>query len=167
MNFIEHTPILSNTEFKWLVEKAPLFALDFVVVNSKDKVLVGKRKNEPACNFWFVPGGRVRKNETIKKATSRILDDELNFDLEGFECQFLGVFEHFYDNSFFGDGINTHYVTATYLVQVDSIELNILPKCQHDKYRWVSLDELERDDSVHFYSKVFIPILQSRLKCND
>jgi len=39
-------------------------------------LLVGLRTNEPAKNYYFVPGGVIRKNETIELAFERILKAE-------------------------------------------------------------------------------------------
>ncbi len=53
--------------FKIVVENTPLFAIDLVVINSKQQILLGKRVNAPAKDYWFVPrGGRVYKNETLE-----------------------------------------------------------------------------------------------------
>ena len=162
-----NVPILSDNDFKWLIDKSPLFALDFVVINKINEVLLGKRLNEPARGFWFVPGGRVRKNESLNQAGKRILVEELNFELDLDGSELLGVFDHFYNNSFFGEEINTHYVTATYLIHIESIDFRFLPKVQHAEYRWMKIADMEYDSSVHFYSKVFIPILRSKLRLDD
>lgn len=53
--------MLSVVDFKQLVQNAPLFAADLVVLNEKHQVLVGRRVNPPAQGFWFVPVGRVHK----------------------------------------------------------------------------------------------------------
>ena len=45
------------------------------------KILLGKRKNPPAKNFFFVPGGRIFKSELKKHAFKRILKNELGFSL--------------------------------------------------------------------------------------
>ena len=52
--------------------------------------------------------GRVHKNETINNTMIRIAKDELNIELK-LTSRFIGVFEHFYDDSIYKD-VLTHYV---------------------------------------------------------
>lgn len=151
--------MLSHDDFKGLVSNAPLFAIDLVVVNSRQQLLVGLRKNAPARGFWFVPGGRVYKNEPQQQAFSRITHQELGCTFNIENAVLLGVYDHFYDDSVFGSDISTHYVNTPYLLQVDEKTL-MLPKEQHSSYKWVALSSLESDQSVHHFSKVFLAALR-------
>lgn len=58
---------LSGDTFRMVVASAPLVSIDLVVENSAGELLLGERLNRPAQGFWFVPGGRVQKNETLGK----------------------------------------------------------------------------------------------------
>jgi len=69
--------LLEQQDFMQLVKNAPIFAIDLVVLNEKDQLLLGKRLNAPAKGDWFVPGGRVFKNEALVKAFERITATEL------------------------------------------------------------------------------------------
>ena len=89
---------LNELEFLKVIELAPLFSIDLIVLNEYSEVLVGKRTNPPAKGWWFVPGGRVCKGEALSEAFSRISLMELGLDLKMDNCQLLGVFEHFYDD---------------------------------------------------------------------
>lgn len=57
----------------------PLVAID-LIVRSEEKVLLGRRTNEPAKGFFFVPGGRIFKGETARTAFQRITLAELGFE---------------------------------------------------------------------------------------
>ncbi|MEG1251614.1 MAG: NUDIX domain-containing protein, partial [Citrobacter sp.] len=57
--------------FQTIVQNTPLISIDFIVKNERDEVLLGKRVNKPAKGYWFVPGGRIFKNETIFQAFKR------------------------------------------------------------------------------------------------
>ncbi len=141
--------------FKQVVQHAPLCAVDLVVVNSQNEVLVGERINAPAKGFWFVPGGRVYKNEKLKQALQRIAKSELGLILKSLnQTTLLGLYEHFYKDSFFSPEISTHYINATHVLRLEHHELN-LPKEQHGQYRWLGIESLREDASVHQYSKVF------------
>ena len=74
---------------------------------------------------------------------------ELNIDLKP-NLKFIGVFEHFYDDSIF-ECISTHYVNLAYKVELNMI--NNLPTQQHNEYRWFTVDELLASKQVHDYVK--------------
>ena len=134
--------------FKTIIDHTPLVSVD-LIVKKKDKVLLGKRVNKPAKGFWFTLGGRVLKNESIENAIKRIEKLELGVSIES-DPKFIGVFEHFYDDSIF-DGVSTHYLNIGYEIEVSGLEN--LPKDQHDDYRWFELEELIQSDEVHSYVK--------------
>ncbi len=154
--------MLSQHDFKQLVKNAPLFAIDLVILNPQKQILIGKRVNEPAKDAWFVPGGRIFKNEPLAQAFERIVEAEIGLSLRYNQASLIGLFDHFYGNSFFGDDITTHYINATHLVKIE-IENCWLPKAQHQAYRWGGLDEIEEDSTVHQYSKVFMAALKKML----
>lgn len=136
-------------QFKTVLEHTPLISIDLIGMY-QDKVLLGKRINKPAFGFYFTTGGVVRKNESFKDAQKRIAKDELGIALNK-ELKFLGVFEHFYDDSIF-DGISTHYINHGYLLELDE-ELDNIPKEQHSNYKWFTIEELIQSDEVQKYVK--------------
>ncbi|MDZ7819168.1 MAG: GDP-mannose mannosyl hydrolase [Aliarcobacter sp.] len=143
--------MLDLNTFKTVVDNTPLISIDFIVKNSDNKILLGKRVNEPAKNHLFTLGGRVYKNEKLNDAKKRILKDELGLNIDEYTSNFIGVFEHFYQNSFVDDNISTHYVNLAYEIHVSYIQ--DLPKAQHNSYIWLSLDELINSNEVHKYVK--------------
>ncbi|UOD35869.1 NUDIX domain-containing protein [Deferribacteraceae bacterium V6Fe1] len=144
---------LSLDIFKLVVQNSPLVSIDFLVVNN-NRYLLGKRKNPPANGFYFTVGGRIFKNEKIEDAQRRILKEELNINDEiTSRSKFLGVFEHFYDDSIFGNNISTHYVNLAYLVGI-KIPDN-LPDVQHSEYVWFTKDEIMKNEKIHNYVKLY------------
>src|SRR4051794_41167699 len=107
------SPSLKEDDFAHVVRNAPLISIDLVLRDPERNVLVGLRTNEPAKGFYFVPGGVIRKNETIKDAFERILLAETGCRALLSDARFIGVFEHFYEVSRFGD-YGTHYVVLSY-----------------------------------------------------
>ena len=57
--------LLPDEVFAQVIEHAPLIAIDLLVEDKEQRVLLGWRKNPPAQSSWFVPGGRIQKNETL------------------------------------------------------------------------------------------------------
>ena len=142
--------MLSKEVFSEVVRNAPLISIDLLVRNSDGKVLLGKRVNEPAKGFWFVPGGRIFKDESLDMAFTRTVQAELGLDMKRSDAKFDKVYEHFYDNNVFNDDFSTHYIVLAHKVKIDKLpELNN----QHNEYRWFEIEELLKNENVHKYTK--------------
>ena len=101
--------MLPLSDFKTLVRNGILPAIDLVIRNQNKEVLLGKRLNAPAKNKWFVPGGRILKNEQIFDTIQRIIDTETGLNIKSYNGEFLGIYEHIYSDNYFGDEtFNTH-----------------------------------------------------------
>lgn len=145
---------LDKETFRTVVRSAPLVSIDLVVINSQGQVLLGQRTNRPAQGFWFVPGGRILKNEVMAAAFLRLSKAELGFACEIGSAEFLGVYEHFYTDNFSGTDFPTHYVVLGYRL-VHDLDLNSLPDAQHHSYRWFDVAELLASDQVHDNTKAY------------
>ena len=117
-------------------------------------MLLGQRTNRPAQGFWFVPGGRILKNEAMAAAFLRLSKAELGFASELGDAEFLGVYEHFYTDNFSGTDFSTHYVVLGYRL-VHDLDLNSLPDAQHHSYRWFDVAELLASVQVHDNTKAY------------
>ncbi|BAJ01439.1 GDP-mannose mannosyl hydrolase [Shewanella violacea] len=136
--------------FKTIVSSTPLVSIDFMVMNDCEQILLGKRINRPAKDYWFVPGGRVLKDESIEEAFIRLLDIELG--LTDTVVNFKGVYQHFYEDSFSGDDSTTHYVVLAYKIRYSGV-ISTLPNEQHADYKWFNLGELLKHERVHIHTK--------------
>ena len=146
---------LEKETFKTVIKSTPLVSIDLVVKNSQGEYLLGYRTNQPAKGFWFVPGGRILKDESMDDAFVRLCQNELGLNAVRDEANFLGPYEHFYQDYVFGNDVTTHYVVLGYEIIVD-IELFNLPNEQHNEYKWFSKDELLVRDDVHLHSKWYV-----------
>lgn len=144
--------ILSESLFSTVIENTPLVSIDLIVENPSGQILLGQRLNKPAKSFWFVPGGRILKSETMECAFSRLTLNELNKIIPIENACLQGAYEHFYQDSFVDDNISTHYVVLAYKIK-ENIDINILPDEQHRHYKWFDKNELLSSDAVHFYTK--------------
>jgi colanic acid biosynthesis protein WcaH len=144
---------LNHDELIQVVKNAPLVSIDLIVKNSSNEFLVGLRKNEPAKDYWFVPGGRILKNERIPQALERIAKEELGIKIAYEQAEFLGVFEHFYTSNFAQkEGFTTHYVALAHRIDLNEKPLR-LPKTQHQEYKWLNIESIRREEKVHPYTK--------------
>lgn len=143
---------LSSDDFRVVVDSTPLISIDLVVKSPDGRVLLGKRLNKPAKAFWFVPGGRVFKNERLADAFSRLTKAELGVEVAIQNARYLGLYEHFYNDSALSDTVSTHYVVNAFVVEL-SESVRTLPVEQHSDYQWLSEGELLSADDVHNHSK--------------
>lgn len=145
---------LEPSAFAHVVRHAPLISVDLILRNDRGEVLLGLRNNAPARDFWFVPGGRVRKAERLAAAFRRITRDETGHAMAMDEARFLGVFEHHYGDNFTGTAeFGTHYVVLAYQLQVG--DMTPTADAQHRSYRWWGIGDLIEADSVHDHTKAY------------
>ncbi|NOH29036.1 GDP-mannose mannosyl hydrolase [Vibrio mediterranei] len=145
---------LDTDLFKQVVAYSPLVSIDLIVRNQQGQVLLGLRLNRPAIGYWFVPGGRICKDETMASAFTRLVKEELGIERELTQATCLGPYEHFYTDNFSGTDFTTHYVVLGYRLEAE-IALTDLPKEQHSHYRWFDVDELLQADDVHDNTKLY------------
>ncbi|MEI8258661.1 MAG: GDP-mannose mannosyl hydrolase [Deltaproteobacteria bacterium] len=146
---------LARADFALVLRHAPLVSIDLVVRDERDRVLLGLRVNRPARGAWFVPGGRIYKNERLDAAFSRITAAELGLALERRLAPLLGVYEHFYDDNALDEpGVDTHYVVIAHVLRVASAQL-ALPDKQHSQYRWAEVPALLADTTVHENTRAY------------
>jgi colanic acid biosynthesis protein WcaH len=146
---------LTSDTFATVIDATPLVSIDLLVRNAQGQVLLGYRDNKPAQHTWFVPGGRVRKSETIAEAFARLVSVELGLVWPLDEAEFVGPYEHMYlDNALNREGLTTHYVVLAYTFTVPAEQpLNL--KDQHAKSAWWSVAELLASENVHVNTKAY------------
>jgi colanic acid biosynthesis protein WcaH len=157
----KNTSFLDDATFKLIIDKTPLISIDLVVRNTAGEVLLGQRLNHPAQGFWFVPGGRVLKDESLVQAFKRLTLNELGVEIDIKDADYLGLYEHFYPDSIFSDEdigvtVSTHYIVNGFEVVLPSTENltnNNLPAEQHGAYQWFTKNELMTSKQVHVHSK--------------
>ncbi|MHC4719360.1 MAG: GDP-mannose mannosyl hydrolase [Planctomycetota bacterium] len=134
---IDRQPLkLNHSDLIEVVKKTPLVAIDLIIENARNQVLLGLRKNAPAKDFWFVPGGRILKNESIQAAFKRIVKDELQINLTYDKATFRGVFEHWYPDNFTQKQKgSTHYIVLA--------------------HKWFDQKSLLKNKKVHPYTKAY------------
>lgn len=144
--------MLPSKKFEVVVESTPLVSIDLVVRAPDKTILLGKRVNRPAQGYWFVPGGRILKDESVKLTFKRLLDIELAIRPEEILIKPLGIYQHFYPDNFSGDKYGTHYVVLAYETSLLNMPCS-LPNIQHSDYKWFEEDELLQSDAVHDHTK--------------
>ncbi|MDU5715945.1 MAG: GDP-mannose mannosyl hydrolase [Citrobacter freundii] len=134
---------LRHEDFATVVRSTPLISIDLIVENA-----------HPVQGYWFVPGGRVQKDEPLHAAFERLTEAELGLRLPLSAAQFYGVWQHFYDDNFSGEDFSTHYIVLGFRLRVSENDLQ-LPDVQHDAYRWLAIEEILASDHVHDNSRAY------------
>jgi len=146
---------LSQHDFINIIDTTPLVSVDLIIQNPDGDVLLGKRRNRPAKNYWFVPGGRIQKNELIEDAIKRVSKAELGFELTLDNAVLLGAYNHIYDDNFAAiEGVNTHYVALGHKFILQQTP-ELVTDEQHEKMRWQSVASLLADENVHQNTKLY------------
>jgi colanic acid biosynthesis protein WcaH len=144
---------LDKETFSTVIESTPLVSIDLVVKNKHGQALLGERLNKPAKGSWFVPGGRILKNESLSDAFKRLTLDELGQEFSIEKATLLGPFDHFYNDNVFSDEFSTHYVAIAYVLTLTE-DLQSLPmNVQHGAYQWFTFDDLMASQQVHKHTK--------------
>ena len=140
--------LLDSATFQTVIESTPLVSIDLCVVRDR-KILLGLRNNEPLAGRWFTPGGRLLKNEPWQQGLERIALAELGLSHSAKQCQLMGVWDHFYDNSAVSEQISTHYVNCRMCCTLMTILT--LQSIQHTAIGWFDLAEVSRSEEHHKY----------------
>jgi colanic acid biosynthesis protein WcaH len=149
MNLLGHIPY---EQFCPLIKATQLVSVD-ILFNIDGKYLLGKRRNKPAQDMYFVPGGKVRNNETIKEGLHRIIQSEIG--LTDYSRKLIGAYEHIYADNVFGTDNGTHYIVFAFSITSNQLidEQSILS--QHTNYIWSTPIEIINDTCVHEYTKYY------------
>ena len=68
---------LEKSVFTTVIDSTPLVSIDLLIENTDGKILLGYRNNRPAKGYWFVPGGRIQKGESMDDAFQRLTQSEI------------------------------------------------------------------------------------------
>lgn len=128
--------------YKNILDCMPIPTVDILFLNSRWKLLLGKRNNEPLFGVYYIPGWRVNKWERSLEAAKRKVHEELGLDIDISKLRFIGVYDDIFENSAFGN-IGTHCIPVTYSYQLSGEEESQLSLWdrQHSDLQFFSLDD--------------------------
>ena len=157
VNLPNRNNMIDDKRFLKIIDSTPLVSIDLILEDQQGQILLGKRANRPAQGYWFVPGGRIRKNETIADAIKRISSTEIGTIVLKCDAKLLGAFDHIYNDNYLGeDGIKTHYVVLAYKVTLNEQDKSgITSDAQHSEIKWWSIVNLVNDPDVHQNTRAY------------
>src|SRR5262245_22247996 len=146
---------LNHADLSVAVRLGPIVAIDLIIRDDSNKVLLGFRNNEPAKGFYFVPGGRIWKDERINDAFERILKAETGHAAAFDQARFRGVYEHFFDTNRFDEpGYGTHCVALLYEIRIGA-NSQLKTDEQHTEFVWWAEPTILTSDRVHENTKMY------------
>lgn len=106
--------LIASDIYEIIKKNMPIPCVDLVVVDKDKKILMLKRKNDPAKGKWWFPGGRVHFNEPRTEAVKRKAKKECGLDIT--KIRELGTKDLILHNS---DATLSHAITTVFLVRVE------------------------------------------------
>ena len=107
--------LLSKEEFEMIYSKVPRVCID-LLIESKNGILLTKRAIAPNRGFWYLPGGGILFNESVKDACRRISRKELG-------CEDIKIVKkigyiEFLDEK--DNGFSRHSISIVFLAKINS-----------------------------------------------
>ena len=122
--------MLPKEDYRKIVDTMPILCMDCIVVH-EGKYLLVKRKNKPLKGVYWLPGGRVLKNETLEQAAIRKMKEEIGVDVK--IIKLAGFHEFLYEENELGlDSIHT--LSAVFYVSPISTDIKLDE--QSEDYVW-------------------------------
>jgi colanic acid biosynthesis protein WcaH len=128
------SPIIPRPLYKKIHELMPIACVDVVIINNKKEFLLLKRKNKPAKDLLWFPGGRLYKHELLAEAAQRIVKEETGLNIEIIKC--LGNDETIFPDGPFNN--TTHTINTIFLAKIKSKYTGIRLDRQSEKFIWHS-----------------------------
>lgn len=154
--------ILPSDEYSYIAERFSIPALDICIFDPSGLLLMACRENTPGQGSYFVPGGRIFKNETQSQALERILEAEGLSILKSNAKKFIhcGVFDHLYKDGPLCSQYCSHYIVNAYKLMTDSIISSqilgqIQKSPQHKDGSWKWINSNDQFLSIHPYSRQY------------
>ncbi len=124
----------------------PLIGVGAVIIKN-GKILLVKRAKEPNKGKWSIPGGLVRRGETLIEALRREIKEELNSEIEVGDVAFVTE-EIFLDER--GE-VEYHYVIVDFYSELYGIPT---PSSDAEECRWFELNSINENDVAEFVLKL-------------
>jgi colanic acid biosynthesis protein WcaH len=140
---------IEQKDFNEIKQVLPINAVELLIVDADENILLFKRTNEPAKDEWWLPGGRIRFTETRLDAAKRLLKEECG--VENIDMKKLGMFEYMVNND--TENYQQHVISTIYIVKLIETE-NIIIDSQTSEYAWKNATEWNRQLKNNFLTSL-------------
>lgn len=121
---------IETEKYREIADMMPIMCVDGIVVHGGRYLLV-KRKNNPLKGQFWLPGGRVLKNEKLEEALHRKMKEELGIRVKILST--AGFYEDFYKENELGID-SVHTTSVVFLAS--PVDFNIKLDDQSEEYIW-------------------------------
>ena len=128
----------------------PINAVELLIFDSNNNLLMVKRINEPAKGKWWIPGGRVLFAESRMDAAKRLLKDECGVNNGKFSEP--RMFDYLVKNN--TEDYYQHIISTVFSVTIDSTEIKL--DSQSSEYRWQPLPQWIKEVEHSFLLAVLV-----------
>lgn len=116
----------------YMEKEQEMIGVGIIVLNDKNQILMGERKNAYGAGLFGMPGGRIELKEPLVKAVKRELLEETGLIVKS--CEYIGVARELQKG---GNFIHFGFVVKN----IYGVPQNLEPdKCI--KWEWFNLDEV-------------------------
>ncbi|HXT16693.1 MAG TPA: NUDIX hydrolase [Gemmatimonadaceae bacterium] len=140
--------IIPDDLYRQIVSTMPIACVDLVVRDRAGAVLLVRRRNEPAADEWWFPGGRIHFGERRRDAAARKLAEEVG--LAASDVRELGTYDVLLPLA--GDPPLSHGVSTLFEVRVDDAPAVRLDP-QSDDARWAAPEAWLREPLAPFVAE--------------
>ena len=126
-----------------------LVSVAAVIEGEKHKILLIWEGDTPYHEYWVIPGGYVRPNETVKQAVVREVREETG--LEILPTILVGIYD-----DFIGDekNVSTHHLIIGYVAKIVGGELSVTPEAT--EYAWMDIEDILKSARVPQIFKIIL-----------
>lgn len=115
MTDLNNLPWIPDDLYRQIINVMPIPCVDLIVEDSKGRILMLKRKNEPSKGQWWLPGGRIHFGESRIDAARRKLEEECG--LKEKSLLEMGTFDLIYPPKKVRAYV-THGISTVFIVEV-------------------------------------------------
>jgi len=135
--------------YKQIVTYCPIPTVDIIFINEQHQILLCLRNNAPLKEVYYIPWGRIYKNETYYDALKRKSKEEVSLDIDVNKLRFVKVYDDIFDNSAFWE-VWEHCITLTFFYPLTrNEEKNIkIWDTQHTEYKFFDIHEEGLHDMI-------------------
>lgn len=125
--------MIPTKDYKMILENMPIVCVDGVIINEDNEYLLVRRINEPMKNVFWIPGGRLLKNETLEEGIRRKMKQELDIYVK--VEKLLGFFEEFFERSSNEISSGLHVISFVFLLAIHN-QSDIKLDDQSSEWKW-------------------------------
>ena len=123
--------VLDSSLYRIIHQNMPINCVDVVLKTTDRGFLMIKRKEEPAKDQWWLPGGRVLRNESLVSAAKRKVLEETNLRIKSLD-KIVNGYELLFRGDPFDHGGGTHSICTCYSAEVKDLSSLKMDECHSE-----------------------------------